>query len=79
MDVVTSSGSRLSQYPKLEHHELMLDATLAISGALSVLDASVDIAGSALAKVISGNTDAISGEFPCHARFVPLAFSPCGA
>lgn len=75
MDVVASPGYRLSEYPRVENQCLMLHVTIAnYFTTPSVLDASVDFAGSALAKVLSWKHRFYRGELFNVSKLVPLMF-----
>lgn len=50
MDMVTSLASLLSEYPRFGQHGLMLDVKIIIPFAPSVLNAFVEVVGSALAE-----------------------------
>ena len=79
MDMITSPGSLFDDNPKFKHHGLMLDVTIANPCAPSNLDASVDIAGSALAKTIARKHRHDRGKiYGMMYRLVPLSFSSSG-
>lgn len=78
MDILTSAGSLLSEYPRFGQHGLILDVTVANSCAPSALDAFVDVVGSILAKAISRKHCHCRGKFYNMNKLEPLGVSICG-
>ena len=78
MTNVNNPGSLFGDNPKFKHHGLLLDVTIANPCAPSKLDASVDVAGSALAKAIARKHGHYRGTFFDMYKLVPLAFSTSG-
>lgn len=82
IDAAMSPGSHLSQHPRFKHHDgliIILDVTMMPNPcALSALDASVDIAGPALAKATSPKHRRYKGKFQDTHGLVPLAASTGG-